>query len=41
MDKQAIKSELKRVFYPDKQEWKQAVWQQGRGIVLQALENKY
>jgi len=41
MDKQAIKSELKRVFYPDKQEWKQAVWQQGRGIVLQALENMY
>ena len=39
LDKHAIKSELKRVFYPDEDDWKQAVWQQGRDVVLQALDN--
>lgn len=35
----AMKADLKRVFYPSEYEWKHAVWQQGREIALQALEN--
>jgi len=34
-----IKSELLRAFYPDTNEWKQQVWQQGKLIVEQALSH--
>jgi len=39
LDALTIKADLKRVFYPGEYDWKQAVWQQGREIALQALEN--
>lgn len=39
LDSLEIKAEFKRVFYPDKNDWKQAVWQQGREVVQQAHEN--
>ena len=39
LDALAIKTELKRVFYPNVFDWNQAVWQQGREVVLQALDN--
>lgn len=34
---QAIKAEIRRVFYPDTDDWKTRVWNQGREIVDQAL----
>lgn len=34
---QAIKSEMRRVFYPDTDAWKAQVWNQGREVVDQAL----
>ena len=34
---QKIKAELLKVFYPDTEEWKLQVWQQGKEIVDQAL----
>ena len=39
LDALAIKTELKRVFYPDKNDWKQMVWGQGKEVVQQALDN--
>ena len=32
-----IKSELRRVFYPDSDDWKQLVWFQGKEVTEQAL----
>jgi hypothetical protein len=32
-----IKSELRRVFYPDQDDWKETVWQQAKEVVDQAL----
>jgi predicted deacylase len=34
----AIRQELKDAFYPDAEDWKLAVWQQGREACVQALE---
>jgi hypothetical protein len=34
----AIRRELKDAFYPDADDWKQQVWQQGREACLQAIE---
>jgi hypothetical protein len=34
---QGVKAQLRRVFYPDKEDWKETVWSQGRQIVDQAL----
>jgi hypothetical protein len=34
---QKIKSELLKVFYPDTEDWKLQVWQQGKNIVDQAV----
>ena len=39
LDALAIKAELKRVFYPDQNNWRNKVWLQGSEIVLQALVN--
>ena len=36
---QEIKSELKRVFYPENDDWKRAIWLQGKESVQQALNN--
>lgn len=36
-DAEKIKAELVRVFYPDTEDWKLQVWQQGKKIVNQAL----
>ena len=33
-----IKAELKRMFYPQEEDWKRAVWQQGSGMVLKTLD---
>ena len=33
----AIKAEMRRVFYPDTDDWKDRVWQQGRAVAAQAL----
>jgi hypothetical protein len=33
-----IKEELKRVFYPQEEDWKHAVWQQGSAMVLRILD---
>lgn len=38
-DAKKNKAELKRVFYPDNNDWKRAVWVQGREVVQQALVN--
>ena len=32
-----IKSELRRVFYPDQDDWKETVWHQAKEVVDQAL----
>ena len=36
-DASAIKAVLKRMFYPQEEDWKRAVWQQGSGMVLKML----
>ena len=33
----AIKAEMRRVFYPDTDDWKDHVWRQGKEVVEQAL----
>ncbi len=35
--REAIKSELRRVFYPDEDDWKEMVWEQAKEVVDQAL----
>ena len=37
-DASEIKAELKRMFYPQEQDWKHAVWQQGSAMVLKTLD---
>jgi hypothetical protein len=34
---QGVKAKLRSVFYPDKEDWKETVWSQGKQIVDQAL----
>ena len=38
-DAKKIKNELLRVFYPDTEDWKLKVWQQGKEVVTQALSH--
>jgi hypothetical protein len=33
-----IKAELKRMFYPQEEDWKRAVWQQGSAMVMKTLD---
>ena len=37
-DAAKIKADLKRMFYPQEETWKQAVWQQGSAMVLETLD---
>ena len=35
---QGIKAEMRRVFYPEADDWKEAIWKQGKEVVDQAIE---
>jgi hypothetical protein len=37
-DTKARKVEQKRMFYPQQDDWKRKVWQQGSGMVLKTLD---
>jgi predicted deacylase len=36
-DAQAIKSQIRRAFYPDQDDWKDKVWTRGREVIAQAI----
>jgi hypothetical protein len=38
LDASEIKAELKRMFYPQNNDWERAVWQQGSAMVLETLD---
>ena len=38
-DKEPIKDELLRAFYPDADDWKVQIWKQGKDVVEQTLDH--